>query len=71
MILAVTNFENKDVDTAVIIPQHAFDYLNLPSGNYSAIDLLSGKTIEIQLMPDSPIGLKLEALNGLVLKFCL
>lgn len=71
MILAVSNFEDKDLDTAVIIPKHAFDYLNLPSGNYSAIDLLSGKTIAIQLMPDSPIGLKLEALNGLVLKFCL
>ena len=71
LVLVVANFDNKDVDTQIIIPSHAFDYLQIPSASRTAIDLISGKQISIQLQPDKLIPLHIPANNGIVLKMLL
>ncbi len=68
LILVVTNFEDKSVDTAVNIPAHAFSYLNITQGPAFATDLLTDTTQTIDLLPDTAIPLTIPPLGGIVLR---
>ena len=68
-ILVVTNFTDKPLYTAVNIPQHAFDYMELKTRDgIQVTDLLSGQTFLTNLNPDSPIRVTVPAQSGVVLK---
>ena len=68
LMLVVTNFEDRPVDTAVNIPAHAFTYLNIPQGPAFATDLLTDTTQTIDLLPDTTLPLTLPPLGGIVLR---
>ena len=68
-LFVVTNFAAEDKDVEIDIPLHAFEYLHLEPGNKKAIDLISGRIINIALYPETPVSLSVPAYSGLVLKF--
>lgn len=69
VLLIVVNFGETDMHVSVNVPQHAFDYLQVPvMKNYQAEDLLNGGTEKINFTPDMPVELDLRALEGKILK---
>ena len=69
-ILAVTNFSDQPLGTAVNIPQHAFDYLELKEKNgVSVKELLTGQTFKANIHPDTPIRITVPAMSGIVIKW--
>jgi len=74
LLLVVANFDEVDVTLGINIPQHAFDYLNIPyaeNKEYTCVDLLSGKKHEKRLTPKEQFFISIEKYSGVVLKFML
>jgi glycosidase len=69
VLLVVVNFDSKDVSVQITIPQHAFDYLNIPQSKVSANDLLSGEIQKFNLSYDSNVIMEIKAYSGKVYKF--
>ncbi len=67
-ILIVVNFSNENVNVSVNIPQHAFDYLELPTATCQATELLSGKSTNITLSPKTPVDLEISANSAVLWK---
>ncbi len=67
-VLAIANFSNAVQHVQVNIPAHAFDFLGIPRGGYSAKELLSGKSQTLSLEPDSPCSATLQPFDGILLK---
>lgn len=63
--LIVCNFSEKDTDMGVKIPAHAFDFMQLPQGNFSARELITGRSTKINLYPDGFTSVSVPA-NGVV-----
>lgn len=60
LVIAVS-FGKKPADVEINIPQHAFNLLEIPQGNVSATELLTGITEEKTLSSDSPFKVHLAA----------
>jgi glycosidase len=72
LLLIVANFDEQNVSLGINIPQHAFDYLEIPYENnkeYDCVDLLSGKKYNKELTPDKQLAVDVDKLSGVVLKF--
>ena len=69
VLLVVANFEEQSADMDVMIPAHAFDYLQIKEKNAIATDLLSGKKKRIVLRRDETVSMQLPPLGVVVLKF--
>ena len=69
VLLVVANFEEQSADMDVMIPAHAFDYLQIKEKNTIATDLLSGKKKRIMLRRDETVSMQLPPLGAVVLKF--
>lgn len=69
VLLVVANFEEQSADMDVMIPAHAFDYLQIKEKNATATDLLSGKKKRIVLRRDETVSMQLPPLGAVVLKF--
>lgn len=67
-LLVVANFSDNDVNIKVNIPQHAFDYLQLPTGIMQATDLMNGEKSAVCLSANSPVKLTIKANCGKILK---
>lgn len=68
-VLVVLNFDDRQVDVQVRIPQDAFEYLQLDSMKEAkAKDLLTGEEYAFPLNPHTPVCLTLPAWKGVVLK---
>ena len=68
-ILVVLNFDDRQVDTQVRIPQDAFEYLKLEEESLAkAEDLLTGTEYTFPLHPHTPICLTIPAWKGVILK---
>lgn len=65
-ILVVANFSDKVMEAGVVIPSHAFDFLQLEEGVFAATELLSGSTEKLELKRDVPVGVKVPAWNAVV-----
>ena len=69
-LLIVVNFDDKQVDVQVRIPQEAFDYLGqdyLPKAK--ATDMLTQKQVKgVSLTPDMSVTLSLPAWKGMILR---
>ncbi len=68
-MLVAVNFDDTDVVISVVIPAHAFDFLNIKQGLTSAHDLLSGNTLTFDLHPDKTVDIIVPANGGAVLKW--
>jgi glycosidase len=70
LLLVVANFDEIDVDLHINIPQHAFEYLNIPFGKeYKCTDLLSSKEYTKMLSPEEPFAVSVNKNYGVILKF--
>ena len=64
MALVVANFGDKELDTAIRIPQHALDCAKMENGTYTCHDLLAGSTTQVQLSPDAMLPIHVEQHNA-------
>ena len=68
-ILVILNFDDRQVDMQVRIPQEAFEHLQLESQSEAkAKDLLTGMEYTFPLTPHTPICITLPAWKGVMLK---
>ncbi len=68
LLFVVANFADMPVETAVCLPAHAFDYLDIPEGKRMAEELLSGASCEVTLQRDQSVDVSLNAHSASVLK---
>ena len=68
LLLVVVNFEDHEVDVDVNLPKHAFDFLQVASGEYVATELWSKTKTNIDLQPDKAVRLQVGANGGVVMK---
>ena len=68
LLLIVVNFDDKEKDVAVTIPDDAFRYLKqIPLPQAKAVDLLTDKALEpIAFVPNQPISINLPAWKGAI-----
>ncbi len=69
VLLVVANFFHERVYVGVVIPEHAFNILGIPEGEFSATDLLTGETMPVKLEIDGTINMDLLPHSGRVYKF--
>ncbi len=67
-LLVVANFDDSDVTVSVNIPRHAFEFLGMSEGTYSATDLLGGDKTELELNASRPADIPVAARSAVVLK---
>ena len=68
-ILVILNFDDRQVDMQVRIPQEAFEHLQLETQSEAkAKDLLTGTEYTFPLTPHTPICITLPAWKGVMLK---
>ena len=68
-LLVVLNFDDRQVDMQVRIPQEAFEYLQLETQSEAkAKDLLTGQEYSFPLNAHTPVCLSLPAWKGVILK---
>lgn len=69
MLLIVANFADKAQQSQVVIPEHAFSYLQIGNrGRVNAVELFTGQNVTIDLQPDSPINVHIPANGAIILK---
>ena len=69
LLLVVLNFDDRQVDMQVCIPQEAFEYLQLETQSEAkAKDLLTGQEYSFPLNAHTPVCLSLPAWKGVILK---
>lgn len=67
-LLVVANFSDDGVNIEVNIPQHAIEYLGLPTGIRQTTDLMSGDTNAVCINGNVPIKLMINGNSAKVLK---
>ena len=67
-LLIVANFDDRDIECDVVIPRHAFEYLQMAEGTYNAIELLTGEATTLTLAADNAAHVSVPALSGVVIK---
>lgn len=67
LLFCVANFSDNAIKCGVRIPAHAFDFLSIPSGEYSATDLISEVESTIALFPEACTQIKVRANNAILL----
>ena len=69
LLFIIVNFDHISVDVAINVPSHAFDFLQIPQMDiYPAVDLLTGKTESISLLPYKATEISVEGYSGKILK---
>ena len=68
MLLVVANFSNEQKQADVVIPAHAFDFLQIPETETTATDLLSKEKLKLVLRRDNSVTMQLEPWGGRVYK---
>ena len=70
MIIVLSNFSDTTQNIHLNIPDHAYEYLNIPHiGPIAYTNLLTGMKDDCYLIPKQNIPFTIPANNGLVLKF--
>ena len=67
-LLVVANFVDRDVECDVVIPRHAFEYLQMEEGTFNATELLTGSPVTVTLQADNAVKVSVPALGGVVIK---
>jgi len=70
LLIVCVNFDDVPRDVRLHIPQHAFDYLSLPTHGkaYAAEELLTGSPLTLSLMPDAEVPLHLPPTGGIAVR---
>ena len=63
------NFSDSSAMTDILIPAHAFDFLEMGEGSVTATDLLTGKEWGLDLKRDNAVRITIPANGGIVLKW--
>ena len=69
MTLIVANFGDTTVDTLINIPQHALDCANMPAGNYSCEELITGHAAQTALSGNSRFKGQIAPHNVIMWRF--
>lgn len=69
LLLLVANFSDQEQINKIHIPQHAFDFLNIPQKEQvTATELITGKKTHLDISPELPVCLTVPALSGCIWK---
>ena len=69
LMLVVANFADKPANVRVLIPAHAFEYLELPTlPRTEAVELLTGEPLAFALTPDTRIPLTIAPLAAVIVR---
>lgn len=68
-ILIAVNFSGESHDLKINIPKHAFDFLGLKEGNYTATELLTGEKGKKIIASDSPFETTIAPYDAVMWKF--
>ena len=68
LLLVVANFADETVGRDVLIPRHAFDYLQMPQKEVTATDLLTGEKLKWALYADQTQHIEVAAESGRIIQ---
>ncbi|MEG1729622.1 MAG: alpha-amylase family glycosyl hydrolase [Bacteroidaceae bacterium] len=71
LILITANFSHEPKDVTIKIPTHAFEFLKMQEGVFSATDLLTGKKESILLQKDGAYTTTVSSFDAKILKIIL
>ena len=71
LLLIVTNFCDNKTECGVTIPEEAFAYYGITHNNttHNAVELLTGKELQLPLNPHDKIEVTVPANSGVIIKF--
>ena len=70
LLVVVVNFDSLDRDIKLNIPEHAFEYLNLPDGkDIEGEDILTGASVAVRLSSQEPLSITVPKNGAAILKF--
>ena len=69
VLFVVVNFSDYPVNIKVSIPEHAFDFLEMPEKKISVTDLITGDSAIVELEKDKQWPISIDANNGRIYKF--
>ena len=68
-MLVAVNFADCQVETDILIPAHAFEFLGMKEGTVTATDLLTEEKCCLHLEKNQPVKVTIPANGGVVLKW--
>jgi len=68
ILLVVANFDDVQLDMQLMLPDHAFNYLEIQEKAYEAEDLMTGKKTSLVLLRDQSLSVSLPARGAVVFK---
>ena len=70
LLFVIAKFDKRDSEYNIVIPSHAFDFLNIKEGEYEAEDLLPRLSVKyhIELIKDKPIHISMKGLQSMILR---
>ena len=70
LLVVVVNFDSLDRNIKLNIPEHAFEYLNLPDGkDIEGEDILTGASVAVRLSYQEPLSIIVPKNGAAILKF--
>ena len=70
LLVVVVNFDSLDRNLKLNIPEHAFEYLNLPDGkDIEGEDILTGVSVAVRLSSQEPLSITVPKNGATILKF--
>lgn len=70
LLVVVVNFDSLDRNLKLNIPEHAFEYLNLPDGkDIEGEDILTGASVAVRLSSQEPLSITVPKNGAAILKF--
>ena len=70
LLVVVVNFDSLDRNIKLNIPEHAFEYLNLPDGkDIEGEDILTGASVAVRLASQEPLSIIVPKNGAAILKF--
>lgn len=61
LFICFLNFDDSPAQADVFLPTHAFNFLNLPKGDYEGLDLLTSTKSTFSLWPDTSVRMEVAA----------
>ena len=68
LLIVAANFSNDMRATDIRIPAHAFEFLGIDEGRYTATDVLTDRETEVNLVKDGMVSVNIGGNGGVVLK---
>ena len=69
MLLVVANFSDEQVECKVNIPEHAFDFLQIPCKKFCAQDMLGGQPLNVDFGLSKEVCVNVDGNNCRIFKF--